>query len=238
MSKTLSHCQKVAVVTNGTTNIGIACITELLNNNFHVVYLDFKKIADKKIAENPNVTFYNCELGCSTNIKKVIGNILDIFTRIDCVINILVSYPLSTSVFDVDIEKLKKLTDINLTSNITLCKSTYDELNRRNGIFVTFYDVLTVFGRDIVKGHYEVKINKFVPTLLPTLEDVVCEYENKAELETSVKIQKCQEHMSFDKFDPVSEIAKKIVFMVKELNLKTNLKSSTENDIEKNISKL
>jgi NADP-dependent 3-hydroxy acid dehydrogenase YdfG len=153
--------KKVVIITNGATRIGLGCVKEFIQLNYYVVYLDVRRADDKDVRSNQNVVFYNCDMSNHIQIKSVIKHIINKFKQIDSVVNIIDTYPLKVSVFDIDIEKFKKLSDISLTSAISMYRYTFDELKKRDGVIVNILNAISIIGQEVTEGYYDISADRF-----------------------------------------------------------------------------
>lgn len=177
--------KKVIVISCGGaigTKIGMECVKEFIKLNYYVVYLDVKMTDDKSIRANQNVSFYNCDMSNPIQIKSVIKSISDKFRRIDSVINIIDVYPLNASMFDIDIEKFRKLCAISLTSAICMNRYTFDEIKMRGGTYVNILNAISVIGQDVTEGYYDISANRYSSINSISIGDIFFDNVRKSQI--------------------------------------------------------
>jgi NAD(P)-dependent dehydrogenase (short-subunit alcohol dehydrogenase family) len=166
----MSQSGKVVFITNGSSDIGLECIKEFLEIGYYVVYTDVRKIKEESILSNQKVSFHSCDMGDHIQIKIVIDRIIEKFKRIDCVVNIVDVYSSTTSIFDIDFNKYKRLVEMSTSSTISLYRHTFNELKKTNGNMVNVLRSITLMDTDMTNDFIEGKTKmhqlNFVQSLL------------------------------------------------------------------------
>ncbi len=121
--------EKIVVITGGAGVLGGKMATMLLENQAKVVILDLNQEAiDRKLKElheiSENAVGYPCDVTSQAKLEEVRQQILDKWGRIDILINAAGgNMPGATvapdqTVFDVSIEALQKVLDLNLIGSV------------------------------------------------------------------------------------------------------------------------
>ncbi len=121
--------EKIVVITGGAGVLGGKMATMLLENQAKVIILDLNQEAiDRKLEElhsiSNNAAGYPCDVTSQTRLEGVKQKILDEWGRIDVLINAAGgNMPGATvapdqTVFDVSIEALQKVLDLNLIGSV------------------------------------------------------------------------------------------------------------------------
>ena len=112
---------KIALITGGSTGIGLASVTKLLENNYKVISLD-KISPDKNLNfTNTNFTHLSCDLSDAKSVEMCIKKAIKIYGKIGYVFS-NAGVHLSANIENTSIEDLHRIININLKGTLYLLK--------------------------------------------------------------------------------------------------------------------
>lgn len=79
--------KKIVLITGASGGIGRAIVDKFLSDNYHVIYIYNSTSPDSKLKAKKNISFYKCNLLSTSEIEKVVQDILTKFKKIDVLIN-------------------------------------------------------------------------------------------------------------------------------------------------------
>lgn len=136
---------KIILVTGGNGLIGKSIIEEISHNGGVALNLDIN------IQNNESKSEFFCDVTDSLSVKSVISEILNIYGRIDGLVNN--AYPRTkdwgTDFENIELDSLKKNIDYQLTSSIYMCQQVVIQMKKSGGgSIVNIGSIYGVVGND------------------------------------------------------------------------------------------
>lgn len=122
--------KEVAVVTGGSSGIGLRLVELLLTNRIKVAVLDIQP-PPKTIANNPNVKYFQCDIASVDAVKEAAKGVREAFGHPTILVNNAGIAQL-LPILDMPIEKLRKIFDINTLSHWTLVQQFLPNMIENN----------------------------------------------------------------------------------------------------------
>lgn len=128
---------KVAIVTGGSRGIGKAIAIMLAQNGANVVVTSKNKTSLEKVAnEIKHIVAIHGDIRRKTDVENVVKNTLEIFGKIDILINNAGIFPKIKPLHEISEEEWNEVIDINLTGQFRFTKATLPHLMKTSGCIV------------------------------------------------------------------------------------------------------
>lgn len=143
--------KSVAVVTGGTSGLGLATVKRFLEKGKTVAVLDITEERGKALEkflkeEGKEVYFFSADVANQANVKQVVGEIYKKLGRIDILVN-AAGINRRNEVVDVTDEELKAVMEINLNGTVYMCQAVQPYMVQGGGgAIVNFASVLAHYG--------------------------------------------------------------------------------------------
>lgn len=126
---------KTAIITGGTSGIGLATAKKFLANNYNcaVVGRSEKKFRDANFTEN--VKFIAADVGNVENCNRVVAETVKTFGRVDALVNCAGIYTEGAINFVTE-KTFDEIFTTNVKGTFFLCKAAVDELIKTHGTIV------------------------------------------------------------------------------------------------------
>jgi NAD(P)-dependent dehydrogenase (short-subunit alcohol dehydrogenase family) len=118
---------KVAIITGGADGIGLAIVTAMAKEGALVIFGDIqdekgKQVADRLGAEGGTVSYFHCDVGADTDIKRLIDAAVSKHGRIDILVNNAAIAIGGMPVHEMTDDQWHRLINVNLTSVFRGCR--------------------------------------------------------------------------------------------------------------------
>ncbi|MEH7124183.1 SDR family oxidoreductase [Bacillus sp. JJ1503] len=144
-------CNSVAIVTGGTSGLGLAVVQRFLEKGKTVAILDISQERGEALEkslreEGKDVYFFSADVANQENVKQVVGEIYKTLGRIDFLVN-AAGINRRNEAVDVSDEELKSVMEINLNGTVYMCQAVQPYLVQEGGgSIVNFASVLAHYG--------------------------------------------------------------------------------------------
>ena len=128
--------EKTAIITGGTSGIGLATAKKFLAENYNCVLVgrNEKKFSDLNFT-NKNIKFISADVGKVENCSHVVNETVKIFGSVDTLINCAGIY-VEGAINFVQEKTFDEVFNTNVKGTIFMCKSAVDELIKTQGTIV------------------------------------------------------------------------------------------------------
>lgn len=127
---------KTAIITGGTSGIGLATAKKFLSQNYNCVIVgrDEKKFRDLNLS-NENVEFISADVGNVESCNRVVSETVKIFGGVDTLINCAGIY-VEGAINFVQEKTFDEVFNTNVKGTFFMCKAVVDELIKTRGTIV------------------------------------------------------------------------------------------------------
>lgn len=123
--------QKISAVTGGRRGIGLAVAQKLASEGYKTVICATANISDvaELLNENPGLEYISCDISLKSDRDLFIGQILERYGRIDCLVNCAGVAPLERrDILDMTEESFDRVMNINLKGTFFLTQSAANSM--------------------------------------------------------------------------------------------------------------
>lgn len=112
---------KVAIITGGTSGIGLATSKKFLQEGFNVVVASRKpENLDQLSKIGGQVKFVACDISNATEVQALVNQTIQTFGQIDVVANVAGILGNHTPFIETDLENIRRVLDVNLMGTINI----------------------------------------------------------------------------------------------------------------------
>ncbi|MCK4258560.1 MAG: SDR family oxidoreductase [Halanaerobiales bacterium] len=112
--------KNIALVTGGSSGIGLGIVKKFLEENWQVIVLDIHPLPDSVCIEN--CSFLKVNINNEDEVKKCFSSIGEVYKKIDAVINSAGIIENSISLDSLECEKFEQVIKTNLVGSFMICK--------------------------------------------------------------------------------------------------------------------
>lgn len=115
---------KVAVVTGGSSGIGLATVKRFIEEGATVVIGDLDEARGTEVAKRTGATFVRCDVTSKDDVDELFATAKRVHGSVDIAFNNAgISPPEDDSILDTDLDAWRKVQEVNLTSVYLCCKA-------------------------------------------------------------------------------------------------------------------
>ena len=130
--------EKIALITGGTSGIGLECAKKFLVNKINVIlvgrnkdkYIEAKKYLKSFITKDVFCDFIQADISSAKNCKSVIDTVIEKYKKLDILVNNAGIY-LENAIEDVEEDEFDRIININLKGAYFLCKYAVPHLKKQ-----------------------------------------------------------------------------------------------------------
>ena len=139
---------KVAVITGGSSGIGLATVRRFADEGARVVIGDLDEATGERIADEVGGTFVRCDVTSKDEVDALFATAKERHGRIDIAFNNAgISPPEDDSILDTDLEAWRRVQEVNLTSVYLCCKAVLPYmLEQGSGSIINTASFVAVMG--------------------------------------------------------------------------------------------
>lgn len=113
----MNQSKPVAVVTGAATGIGRAAARRLVDDDFHVYFVDIDEKGGREAVDGlADATFVSCDVTSESGVAALVSRIEDEHDRVDVLVNNAGGFPERRTMDDVTLEEWHDTLELNLTS--------------------------------------------------------------------------------------------------------------------------
>ena len=130
--------EKIALITGGTSGIGLECAKKFLVNKINVIlvgrnkdkYIEARKYLKSFITKDVFCDFIQADISSAKNCKSVIDTVIEKYKKLDILVNNAGIY-LENAIEDVEEDEFDRIMSINLKGAYFLCKYAVPHLKKQ-----------------------------------------------------------------------------------------------------------
>eukprot|EP00026_Physarum_polycephalum_P013605 Phypoly_transcript_14022.p1 GENE.Phypoly_transcript_14022~~Phypoly_transcript_14022.p1 ORF type:complete len:268 (+),score=49.08 Phypoly_transcript_14022:181-984(+) len=144
---------KVTIVTGGSKGIGEGCVRVFLAEGSKVLFCSRTESEGKALeaelsAKYPgNVAFVKCDVSKPEQIQHVIDKTIELYGKIDCLINNAGWHPPHKTIDEFSIQEFRDLFDLNMVSMFAACKFALPHLRKTKGNIINLSSLVGQMGQ-------------------------------------------------------------------------------------------
>ncbi len=150
----MRFANRAVIITGGSKGIGAGCARVFCAEGGNIAILARGAEAGEALAAELTSTgpgkcrFIQCDVSEPQQIKSAIEQAVQMFGRLDCIINNAGTHPPATSIDETDIELMEGLMRLNYLSTFAGCKFATPHLRKTCGTIVNISSMTAVLGQD------------------------------------------------------------------------------------------
>jgi len=148
----LRYKDKVTIVTGGSKGIGEGCVRVFVAAGSKVVFCS-RGEAEGKVLESElkgsgyEAVFLKCDVSKVEEIKAVIDKTVEIYGRIDCLINNAGWHPPHKTIDEFSIQEFRDLFELNMVSMFAACKYAIPHIRKTKGNIINMSSLVGSMGQ-------------------------------------------------------------------------------------------
>lgn len=144
---------KVTLITGGSKGIGEGCARVFAAAGASVLICDIRREEGESLAQALTITgpgkchFEPCDVRKPEELKRVIDRTVELYGRLDCLINNAGWHPPHKTIDDFSIEDLRDLLELNLVSYFAAAKYALPHIRRVRGSIINIGSIVGQYGQ-------------------------------------------------------------------------------------------
>ncbi|MBI2842029.1 MAG: SDR family oxidoreductase [Armatimonadetes bacterium] len=149
----MTFTDKVALITGGSKGIGEGCARVFVDAGAKVVICargvaDGEALAKELTEKGPGTChFEQCDVSKPEDIERVVDRTVELYGRLDCLINNAGIHPPDRTIDDFTLEEFKDLLQVNLLSCFVASKRALPHLRKTRGSIINMGSLVSVMGQ-------------------------------------------------------------------------------------------
>lgn len=144
---------KITIITGGSKGIGEGCVRVFADAGATVVFCARNQAQGDALANeinsrgNGTVTFIQCDVSKVAEVESLIGQTVERYGRIDCLINNAGWHPPHKPIDEFSIQDFRDLLELNLVSIFAACKTALPHLRKSQGNIINLSSLVGSMGQ-------------------------------------------------------------------------------------------
>jgi len=145
---------RTVIVTGGSKGIGAGCVRVFAAEGGHVAIFDIDMASGQALADELNASgpgrahAFRCDVSQASQIEAALQKTVQVFGRIDCLINNAGVHPPATNIDDTRLEDLEQLLRVNFVSTYAAAKFAIPYLRQTRGTIINMSSMTAVLGQN------------------------------------------------------------------------------------------